>query len=171
MPIDKLCLNTCSLDLHTWWESVIFPDSDYQLGSAVQTPGLNNSVAGGSEYEQDSPIQQQNVTPLTEAYLARDRALQQTQQHHVSYLLIRPFQTQIPPNRLQLRRVVLCVCVCSLFMYDANKTMRLRLWESSQTSFTSINNDSVLKCSWPFTISLFRYRGSKTCYVLASTNG
>lgn len=43
-------------------------DSDYQLGSAVQTPGLNNSTAP-AEYETPS----QHITPLTEAYIARDR--------------------------------------------------------------------------------------------------
>ncbi|KAF5301892.1 hypothetical protein FQA39_LY10547 [Lamprigera yunnana] len=44
-------------------------DSDYQLGSAAQTPGLNNSVIS-AEYEASG----QHITPLTEAYITRDRA-------------------------------------------------------------------------------------------------
>ncbi|KAK9753858.1 hypothetical protein QE152_g1717 [Popillia japonica] len=45
-------------------------DSDYQLGSAAQTPGLNNSVTS-TDYEVPAPP---HITPLTEAYIARDRA-------------------------------------------------------------------------------------------------
>lgn len=45
-------------------------DSDYQLGSAAQTPGLNNSGAT-AEYEVPTS---QHITPLAEAYIARDRA-------------------------------------------------------------------------------------------------
>ncbi|XP_065167952.1 nephrin isoform X2 [Atheta coriaria] len=46
-------------------------DSDYQLGSAVQTPGLNNALlTTGNDFEG------QRITPLSEAYIARDRAYQ-----------------------------------------------------------------------------------------------
>lgn len=45
------------------------PDSDYQLGSAAQTPGLNN-VVNSVDYN-SAPA---HVTPLAEAYIARDRA-------------------------------------------------------------------------------------------------
>ncbi|KAF7280091.1 hypothetical protein GWI33_006418 [Rhynchophorus ferrugineus] len=58
-------------------------DSDYQLGSAAQTPGLNNSVMSVSGNPGDfgrnvsppmaSPTGIQNVTPLAEAYMARNR--------------------------------------------------------------------------------------------------
>lgn len=44
-------------------------DSDYQLGSGVQTPGLNNSDLA-VEYESPG----QHITPMTEAYIARDRS-------------------------------------------------------------------------------------------------
>ncbi|XP_060523485.1 nephrin isoform X2 [Cylas formicarius] len=59
-------------------------DSDYQLGSAAETPGLNNSIppsmCNSGDYGQtgtsplvslSSPLQ--NITPLGEAYMARDR--------------------------------------------------------------------------------------------------
>lgn len=49
----------------------ISADSDYQLGSAVQTPGLNNALlTTGNDFEG------QRITPLSEAYIARDRAYQ-----------------------------------------------------------------------------------------------
>nr|XP_023019430.1 uncharacterized protein LOC111508225 [Leptinotarsa decemlineata] len=50
-------------------------DSDYQLGSAVQTPGLNNSVTAPAEYETATPVtpHQQSPGALQEAYMARDR--------------------------------------------------------------------------------------------------
>ncbi|XP_025835204.1 synaptogenesis protein syg-2 [Agrilus planipennis] len=44
-------------------------DSDYQLGSAAQTPGLNNSTASAN-YQMP---QSQHITPISEAYLARDQ--------------------------------------------------------------------------------------------------
>lgn len=47
-------------------------DSDYQLGSAAQTPGLNNSV-NAVEYG-NGTSQSSHVTPLTEAYIARSPA-------------------------------------------------------------------------------------------------
>lgn len=49
----------------------LLTDSDYQLGSGVQTPapGLNNSELG-VEYETPG----QHITPMTEAYIARDRS-------------------------------------------------------------------------------------------------
>ncbi|CAH0550166.1 unnamed protein product [Brassicogethes aeneus] len=54
-------------------------DSDYQLGSAVQTPGLNNSTTGEAEYEQPSPHQQQQNVPSEVTYaelaLARPSSL------------------------------------------------------------------------------------------------
>ncbi|XP_019764544.2 nephrin [Dendroctonus ponderosae] len=58
-------------------------DSDYQLGSAAQTPGLNNSVISVSGNPNDfattvsspvsSPSTINNITPLAEAYMARNR--------------------------------------------------------------------------------------------------
>ncbi|XP_017787321.1 PREDICTED: synaptogenesis protein syg-2 isoform X2 [Nicrophorus vespilloides] len=51
-------------------------DSDYQLGSEVQTPGPNNSVAVNNEFEG-----QRIITPLSEAYVTRDR---QYQPQHVT---------------------------------------------------------------------------------------
>lgn len=45
------------------------PDSDYQLGSAAQTPGLNN-VVNSVDYV---GVQPTHTTPLAEAYGARDR--------------------------------------------------------------------------------------------------
>ncbi|CAG9837595.1 unnamed protein product [Diabrotica balteata] len=64
--------------------------SDYQLGSALQTPGLNNSGIAPTEYETTTgngatgtPVgvvnvtaasQQQPLGPLQEAYMARDRS-------------------------------------------------------------------------------------------------
>ncbi|XP_066142755.1 neural cell adhesion molecule 2-like isoform X1 [Euwallacea fornicatus] len=59
-------------------------DSDYQLGSAAQTPGLNNSaisVSGHNEFASNTtvvspvttPSAMPSVTPLAEAYLARSR--------------------------------------------------------------------------------------------------
>lgn len=48
----------------------VVADSDYQLGSAAQTPGLNNSQTV-VEYEVPTS---QHITPLAEAYIARDRA-------------------------------------------------------------------------------------------------
>lgn len=50
--------------------SFVVADSDYQLGSAAQTPGLNNS---GTTVEYEVPTSQ-HITPLAEAYIARDRA-------------------------------------------------------------------------------------------------
>lgn len=49
---------------------LVLADSDYQLGSAAQTPGLNNS---GTTVEYEVPTSQ-HITPLAEAYIARDRA-------------------------------------------------------------------------------------------------
>ncbi|KAL1513913.1 hypothetical protein ABEB36_003251 [Hypothenemus hampei] len=51
-------------------------DSDYQLGSAVQTPGLNNSVVSVQSNPSNDPVSTQstmhnNITPLAEAYMAR----------------------------------------------------------------------------------------------------
>lgn len=52
----------------------IFTDSDYQLGSAAQTPGLNNSVVSVSGTSGvSSPSSPPSVTPLAEAYMARNR--------------------------------------------------------------------------------------------------
>ncbi|EFA06209.2 nephrin isoform X1 [Tribolium castaneum] len=58
-------------------------DSDYQLGSAAQTPGLNNSVTATTEYETSPP--QQNLTPLAEAFMARDRAFASQHGNEVTY--------------------------------------------------------------------------------------
>ncbi|XP_022914013.2 nephrin isoform X1 [Onthophagus taurus] len=69
-------------------------DSNYQLGSAAQTPGLNNSVTS-TDYEVASTAPQTaHITPLQEAYIARDRSY--TPQHmsnEVTYAelsLVRP---------------------------------------------------------------------------------
>ncbi|KAH0811730.1 hypothetical protein GEV33_011062 [Tenebrio molitor] len=69
-------------------------DSDYQLGSAAQTPGLNNSVTATTEYETSSP--QQNLTPLAEAYMARDRAY--ASQHGISRVMMSPTELKMQPT-------------------------------------------------------------------------
>ncbi|CAG9813047.1 unnamed protein product [Phaedon cochleariae] len=55
-------------------------DSDYQLGSAAQTPGLNNSASAPGGYELAVPVSAPHTPqqipapgPLQEAYMARDR--------------------------------------------------------------------------------------------------
>ncbi|XP_025835223.1 uncharacterized protein LOC112905963 [Agrilus planipennis] len=65
-------------------------DSDYQLGSAAQTPGLNNSTASAN-YQMP---QSQHITPISEAYLARDQTYSpQATNKEVTYAelqLVRP---------------------------------------------------------------------------------
>lgn len=69
---DIIPANKGKLCVIIFWEckSFSFTDSDYQLGSAAQTPGLNNC---GTAVEYEVPSSQ-HITPLAEAYIARDRA-------------------------------------------------------------------------------------------------
>lgn len=46
-----------------------FVDSDYQLGSAAQTPGLNNSIHAVEFGNGAQP--QSHSTPLAEAFISR----------------------------------------------------------------------------------------------------
>lgn len=65
----RLCISQPGLRLQYYVKLISSSDSDYQLGSAAQTPGLNNSVTS-TDYE----VPAAHITPLTEAYIARDRA-------------------------------------------------------------------------------------------------